>query len=76
MTTATITPLPSGAATCELHGLVKGFPSWEAAADWALDHYALPKLLPFPGLSVDHRPRVKVLADITQSAASVLGAAR
>ncbi len=53
MTTATITPLPSGTAVLELHGTVQNFPSWEQAVAHARRHGAVPKVLPFPMPAID-----------------------
>ncbi len=64
MTTATITPLASGAAVLELHGVVQDFPSWEAAVSYARRHHATPRLLPFPPLPVEvawTTPELRVL---------------
>jgi hypothetical protein len=48
LTTATIQPLPSGAAVLELHGTAQDFPSWEAAVAEARRRGAVPNVLPFP----------------------------
>lgn len=56
MTTATITPLPSGTAVLELHGFAQNFESWMSAVAYARRMGALPRLLPFP------MPSVEVLA--------------